>query len=294
MTVITLTTVGYAEVHELSTAGRTFTMLLLLGGVFTLFYAGTELVSALVSGQVLSALGRRRMAWSLANMRDHHIICGFGRMGRMVCQEFAARNLPFVLVERDAARLENFAIGQGVPLHGDSTSDEILKKAGVERARSLIAVVASDADNLYITMSARLLNDRLFIVARAEDERSEQKLLRAGANRVVAPYVLGGSVVAQAVLKPNVVDFIELATRTEHMELQIEEVRIAAGSPLADTTLERSRLRPELGVIIVAIKKTTGRMLFNPPSTAVMEIGDTLIVLGDREHLDELDRLASG
>jgi voltage-gated potassium channel len=294
MTVITLTTVGYGEVFPLSTAGRTFTMLLLLGGVFTLFYAATELVSAIVSGEILSALGRRRMAWSLANMRDHHIICGLGRMGRLVCKEFAARGLPFVVIERDPQRLESFAIPHGVPMHGDSTSDEILKTAGVERARSLIAVVASDADNLYITMSARLLNDRLFIVARAEDERSEQKLLRAGANRVVAPYLLGGSVVAQAVLKPNVVDFLELATRTEHLELQIEEVRIAAGSDLRDTTLEKSRLRPDLGVIIVAIKKTNGRMIFNPPPTTVLEVGDTLIVLGDRQHLDELDKLASG
>jgi voltage-gated potassium channel len=294
MTVITLTTVGYAEVHDLSRSGRAFTMFLLLGGVFTLFYTGTELVGAIVSGQVLSAFGRQRMERSLANLKNHMIVCGFGRMGRLVCREFAARSLPFVVVEREGDRLEEFDIEYGIPLHGDSTSDEVLRRAGVDRARALIAVVASDADNLYITMSARLLNDKLFIVARAEDERSEQKLLRAGANRVVAPYILGGSVVAQAVLKPTVVDFIELATRTEHLELQIEETRIGPKSTLAGASLENSRLRPDLGVIIVAIKKPTGRMIFNPPPATVLEVGDILIVLGDRKSLDELEKMAGG
>jgi voltage-gated potassium channel len=293
MTVITITTVGYLEVHEMSAAGRSFTMILLLGGVFTLFYTATEVIRAIVSGEVIAALGRRRMELSLAGMHDHLIVCGFGRMGRLVCQDFSARGMPFVVIDRRPDLLEVFHLPHGIALHGDATSDEVLRQAGVARARSLIAVLGSDADNLYIVMSARLLNDRLFIVARAEDERSEQKLIRAGANRAISPYLIGGTRVAQAVLRPNVVDFIELATRTGHLELQIEEAQIHKDSVLTGTTLKDSRLRRELGLIIVAIRKGTGKMLFNPPPESVIEADDILIALGDRKHLDELDRLAA-
>jgi voltage-gated potassium channel len=182
----------------------------------------------------------------------------------------------------------------GLFLAGDSTSDKVLKLAGVERARALVTVVGSDADNLYITMSARLLNDKLFIVARAEDDQAEAKLQRAGANRVVSPYAIGGARVAHAVLRPTVMDFIELATRSEHLELQMEESLIAPRSKLAGTTIQESQMRQELGIIIVAIKKAKGDMVFNPPSDARMEAGDILITLGHREQLNRLELLASG
>jgi voltage-gated potassium channel len=292
MTVITITTVGYLEVHEMSPAGRAFTMVLLLGGVFTLFYTATEVIRAIVSGEVTAALGRRRMELSLGGMHDHLVVCGYGRMGRLVCHDFSERGLPFVVIDRRPDLVEVFRLPHGIALHGDATSDEVLRHAGVDRARALVAVLGSDADNLYIVMSARLLNDRLFIVARGEDERSEQKLIRAGANRAISPYLIGGTRVAQAVLRPNVVDFIELATRTGHLELQIEETRIDPRSSLAGATIKDSRLRSELGLIIVAIKKLAGKMIFNPPPEAVIEADDILITLGDRKHLDELDRLA--
>ncbi len=294
MTVITLTSVGYGEVHPLSQAGRVFTILLLLGGVFTILYATTEAIRFIVSGEMQNILGRRLMERSLAEARDHLIICGFGRMGRLVCHEFAAEGLTFVVIDRHADLLEDFQIPHGIALHGDATSDEVLKRAGIERARALVTVAASDADNLYITMSARLLNERLFIVARAEDAGSEQKLLRAGANRVVSPYHIGGSRVAQAVLRPTVVDFIELATRTQHFDLQIEEVQIAAHSSLAGISLSDSRIRQDLGVIIVAIKKASGQMVFNPAPEVKLEAGDILIAIGDRQHLNQLDTLAGG
>src|SRR5262249_42942067 len=162
--------------------------------------------------------------------------------------------LSFVVIDRQPDAVADFNLAHGIALHGDATSDEILKRAGVARARALVTVAASDADNLYITMSARLLNDKLFIVARTESDQAGEKLLRAGASKVVSPYVIGGFRVAQAVLRPAVVDFIELATRTEHMELQIEEAQIAIASPLAGTTVKDSQLRRDLGVIIVAIK----------------------------------------
>ena len=293
MTINTLTTLGFGE-GPASVAGRTFTMFLALGGIFTLFYTATELIRAVVGGEVQDIMGRQHMERSLTALHDHLIICGFGRMGRLVCQQFAKHKLPFVVIERQAALLEGFAMAHGIPLHGDATSDEMLKRAGIERARSLVTVVASDADNLYITMSGRLLNEKLFIVARAEDSGSEQKLLRAGANRVVSPYQIGGTRVAQAVLRPAVVDFLELATEQTHVDLQIEETRISNRSPLVGSTLKDSRLRQDLGVIVLAIKKPSGRMVFNPPHDAPLEAGDILIAIGDQEHLGRLEALAGG
>jgi voltage-gated potassium channel len=293
MTIITLTTVGYEEVHPLSRWGRAFTMLLLLGGVFTFFYTATELLRVVVSGEVQQLLGRQRMERNLAALNNHLIVCGFGRMGRYVCREFSRQGLPFVIIDRKAEALEGPDAANGIPVVGDATNDEVLKRAGVERARALVTVAASDADNLYITMSARLLNEKLYIVARAEGDQAEQKLLRAGASRVVTPYAIGGTKVAHAVLRPNVVDFIELATATEHLDLQIEETTIQPHSPLTGKTLRASRLRDELGLIVVAVKKPQGHMIYTPPGEHVIEAGDTLIALGRRPQLDKLDELAA-
>jgi voltage-gated potassium channel len=294
MTVITLTTVGYEEVHHpLSRHGRIFTMALLLIGVFAFFYTITELLRSVISGEVRDLLGRQRMERSLAGLSNHMIICGYGRMGRHICEEFSRQGLPFVVIDRDPQLLQDFNVPHGIALPGDATSDEVLKRAGVERARALVTVAASDADNLFITLSARLLNDKLYIVARAEGELAEEKLLRAGANRVVAPYAIGGTKMAMAVLRPAVVDFIELATRTEHLDLQIEETLIRAGSKLDGVGLHDSGLRQELGVIVVAIKKANGHLVANPPGDAVMSPGDTLITLGPRKGLDRVEDLAN-
>ena len=292
MTVITITTVGCMEVHPLSPAGRLFTSLLALGGVFTLLYAATSVIRAVVSGEIGGTLGRQRMDRKLAELTGHAIICGYGRMGRLVCSEFSSLGRPFVIVDQQASVLDDFRVPHGIPLQGDATDDHVLRKAGVERAKVLVTVAASDAANLYITMSARLLSEKLFIVARSEESESEPKLIRAGANRVVSPYVIGGQRMAMAVLKPNVMDFIELATRSDYMELQIEESMIEPGSALAGRSLKDSRVRQDLGVIIVAIKKPDGRMVFNPPSEETMEAGDLLITLGHRDQLDRLETLA--
>lgn len=294
MTVMTVTTVGFGEVHPLSTTGKAFTICLMLGGIFTLFYAAGEVIRAIVSGEVQGLMGKKRMEQSLAELRDHIVVCGYGRMGRLVCREFSLQRVPFVVVDHAADLLTSFKITHGLAVHGDATSDEVLKHAGVERARGLVTVLASDADNLYITMSARLLNERLFIVARAEADRAEPKLRRAGANRVVSPYTMGGYRVANAVLRPTVVDFLDLASRAEHMELQIEEIQISSQSSLAGRSLKDSKLRQEYGIIIVAIKKTTGEMVFNPPSDATIHAGDILITLGHRHQLDQLETLARG
>jgi voltage-gated potassium channel len=293
MTVITLTTVGYEEVYPLTPSGRVFTIVLLLVGVLTFFYAVTELVRIVISGEVQQLLGRRRMERSLAELKNHMIICGYGRMGRHVCGEFSQRGLPFVVIDRRGELFRDFDVPHGIALEGDATSDAMLLHAGVERARALVTVTASDADNLFITLSARLLNDKLFIVARAEGDLAEEKLRRAGASRVVTPYAIGGLKVAMAVLRPTVVDFIDLATGTEHLDLQIEETLIQPGSKLAGVTLHASGLRQELGIIVVAIKKANGHLAANPPHDAVLMSGDTLITLGARPSLDRVEVLAS-
>jgi voltage-gated potassium channel len=293
MTVITIATVGYREVHELSGAGRVFTMALVLGGAFTLLYAAMEVIRVVVSGELRDTLGRQRMERSLAEFKDHRIVCGLGRLGRLVCQEFSAQALPFVVVDRQSELVDGFDMPHGIAVQGDATSDEVLRNAGVEHARALVTVAASDADNLFITMSARLLNEKLYIVARAEEEGAAAKLRRAGANRVVSPYVIGGQRVALAVLRPSVVDFIELATRSEHLDLQIEEVAIAPDGRFAGQSVKDSGIRYDLGIIIVAIKKPDGTMVFNPASQVVIEGRDVLITLGDRKSLDRLATLAS-
>lgn len=294
MTVMIVTTVGIKEVHPMDKAGEAFTIVLMLGGIFVLFYAASAIIQAVVSGQVQQVLGRQRMEQALAGLKDHVIVCGYGRMGRLVCREFSSQRLPFVVIERHEEALEKFKLPYGIPMQGDASSDDVLKNAGVARARALVAVLASDADNLYITMSARLLNDKLFIVARAEDERAEQKLHRAGASRVVSAYTMGGYRVAHAVLRPTVVDFLDQAIRAEHLEVQIEEVQIASHSRLVGKTLIDARVRQDLGIIIVAIKKATGAMVFNPPSDAVLASGDILIAIGHKEQLDKLEKLAQG
>jgi voltage-gated potassium channel len=292
MTIVTITTIGYSEERPISTAGRAFTMVLVLTGVTTFFYAGSELLGAIVGGEIRRLLGRQRMERALQHMTGHMVICGFGRMGRLVSKEFAAIGVPVVVVEKNAELLEDFEIAHAVPLHGDATSDEVLERAGVARARAVIALVASDADNLFITMSARFLNEKIFIVARAEEEGAQRKLLRAGANRVISPYVIGGQRVAQAVLRPAVVDFIELATRSEHLALQIEETQIAAGSSLAGISLGESGVRQTLEIIILALKKPDGKMVFAPSPDVALEPGDILITVGSREQLDRLEALA--
>jgi voltage-gated potassium channel len=292
MTVITLTTVGFGEVHPLTAPGRVFTMILSLGGVFTLFFAASEVLQTWASGELRALMGRQRLEKVMNTLADHVIICGYGRMGRLICQEFSRVGVSFVIVDNTPARLADFSLPRGLPLPGDATTDEALKRAGIDRARALVTVLPSDADNLFITMSARLLNEKIPIIARAEEEATAGKLVRAGASRVVSPYVIGGARVAQAILQPAVLDFIEVATRSEHLELQLEEVLVSPGSALAGKTIAASRIRADLNVIIVAIKRPGAAMAFNPPDDAPIAGGATLVMLGSRDQLDRVEAMA--
>jgi voltage-gated potassium channel len=290
MSVITLTTIGYGETHPLSPAGRLFTMLLALGGAFTLAAAAATVIRAIVSGELNTLLGKQRMERTIASLTDHIIVCGYGRVGRRVVDELRAAKVPCIVIERDEARAQSAP----VYLVGDVTSDAVLQKAGISRARALVTVVPKDADNLFVTMSARLLNDKLTIVARAESEGSEEKLKKAGASRVISPTAIGGQRVVQAVLRPAVLDFIDLTTRTAHLELQMEQTALPVDSPLAGRTLAEAQLRERAGILVVAVQGKDGSMVFNPPPTHLLQGGELLVVLGDQAALDAIERLARG
>lgn len=231
------------------------------------------------------------MSKKIENIRNHYIICGYGRMGNIICREMTQNRAPFVVIENNpdvVAAMDKDILS----MQGDSTQDAVLKQAGIDRAKGLISVLSSDADNLYVVLSARGLNPQLRIVARAGEEGSSQKLLRAGADNVVSPYYIGGIRIAHTLLKPAVVDFIEFATRSQNMELQMEEVRVKEKSQIVDQSLDESGIRKDLGIIIVAIKRETGEMEFNPTSTSIIRKGDTLIAMGRMEQLKAMEELA--
>jgi len=290
MTVITLTTVGYKEVKELSSSGRWFTIILIISGVGTMLYALRIGAKFLLEGEIQELFGRSRLEKKIKELKDHYIICGYGRMGRIIAKELKGEQVKFVAIEKTPGLYEK---EEALILVGDATRDDILKEAGIERAKGLISVLPTDAENLYVVLSAKGLNPYLFIVARAGEEGSEQKLLRAGADRVISPYHTGGLRIAHTVLKPAVVDFIEFATKSGNIDLQIEEIPIPGGSELTGLTLDQCGIGRDLGVMIVAIKKPTGDMKFNPTFRTVIEPGDTMIALGEASKLKILEKMVA-
>jgi voltage-gated potassium channel len=292
MTATTMSTVGYGETHPLSPAGRVFTLFLIAFGMLAIagmVAAGSKLI---LEGQLNEIVGRRKVEREIARLKNHYIVCGYGRMGRIICQEFARKGIPFVVIEKNHEVSRDIEAGILV-ITGDDSRDEVLLTAGIQRAKGLVSVVSSDAANVYITLTARELAPDIYIVARSGEEGSEKKLLRAGADRVVSPYTIGGGRIAQAILRPAVVDFIELVTRSEHMDLQMEEVEIRGESSLCNVTLPPS-IRQKLNIIVVAIKKAGGHMVFNPSSSSVLDQGDRLIVLGGMDNLARLEEIAQG
>jgi voltage-gated potassium channel len=294
MTAITLTTLGYGETHPLHPPGRVFTMFLAFGGVFTLFYFATEIVRTVVTGELQELLGKERMEEELQVLSGHLIICGYGRMGKIICDELEYQRKRFVVVDTQTIAATDWPYQHGVKLHGDATDDVTLRKAGIERAKALITAVGSDSNNLYITLSSRLLNPKLLIIARAEEEAAEVKLRKVGANKVISPYLAGGHRAVQAALRPAVLHFMEMTSRSEFMDLQIEEIRIDAASALANVTIRESRLHERFGVLVVGVLQVNGDLTYNPKADTKLVIGDTLIALGQRRHLDELEVLARG
>jgi voltage-gated potassium channel len=292
MTITTLTTVGYGEIHPLSTEGRLFTIILILVGVGTVLYALSAGAKVLLEGELQELFGRKRLEKKIKGIKDHYIICGFGRMGRIICRELREEKAPFVVIEKNPTDMTDD--DSTLMLVGDATNDDILKEAGIERAKGLISVLPTDAENLYVVLSSRGLNPSLFIVARASEESSESKLMRAGANRVVSPYSIGGLRIAHTILRPAVVDFIEFATKTGNLELQMEEIAIPEGSELAGKSLDQCGFGKKLGIIVVGIKRVTGEMKFNPTFHTSINAGDIMIALGEISKLKVLEEMAKG
>lgn len=290
MTVITLSTVGYREVHELSMKGIVFTIFLIVGGVGVMLYALGTGARAILEGELKEIFGRKKLEKRIKELSGHYIICGYGRMGKIISKELQAERVRFVVVDKAPVSLEENR--DVLILLGDATQDHVLKEAGIEKARGLISVLPTDAENLFVVLSARGLNPGLLIVARAVDEDAEQKLLRAGATKVVSPYHLGGLRMAHTVLKPTVVDFIEFATRSGNIELQMQEIGIQEGSSLIGLTLQECGIGEGLGVIVVAIKQSTGDTKFNPTFRSTVKPGDTLIVLGEVAKLKGFEEMA--
>lgn len=293
MTVTTLSTVGYREVVPLSAAGRIFTMVLILSGLGVVFYSASLVAADVIEGRLQSVLGRRRVQRQIERLADHYVVCGFGRMGQIVCKELAAKPVPFVVVENEPEAVRRLQEQQYLFVDGDATEDDSLLAAGIRRARGVVTALSKDSDNVYVVLTARQLKPDLLIVARAEDERSEPKLMQAGATRVVSPYVIGGSRMAGALLRPAVLDVVDLATHYHSMELKIEELSVGVGGFGAGETLRSSGLRDQLGLIVIAIKRSNGDMLFNPDAEARIEPGDRLVVMGQAASLRDLEQRLS-
>jgi voltage-gated potassium channel len=290
MTVTTLTTVGYGEVHPLSKTGRAFTILLIFLGVGFMLYVVTALAQVVVEGQIQDIFGRRRVEREIRNLKDHYIICGFGRIGEVISRELSHNNIPIVIVDNLPQNTPMLERSGYLHVIGNATQEEVLWSAGIERARGLVSVVSSDADNVYIVLTARSMNPDLAIVSRAGEPGSEQKLRRAGANEVISPYELGGQRMAQTILRPTVVDFMDVALG-EGIDLSLEEIPVGGASDIIGKPLKDSGIRQHLDLIIVAIKRSDGAMIFNPQPDALILQGDTLIALGSKVNLDKLMHL---
>jgi voltage-gated potassium channel len=291
MTMISVTTVGYREVSPMSRLGEAWTIAVLLGGVSTLFYSAFIVMAEIVEGTLHHRFSARRLHRMLDQLTGHFIICGFGRIGSVIADEFRRQGIPFVVVDKDPARVTLAATGGGLAVEADASNEDVLRRVGIERARGLIAAVGTDAENVYTVLTARVLRPELFIIARIESEDAEPKLLRAGANRVLSPYQLGGVQMAATALRPAVVDFMRLATSSERLDLAAEQIEVRS-TRFAGVSIRDANLRQDFGVIVVAIKRAAGHMEFNPAPDVVIGAGDQMVVLGHPDQLKALDAAA--
>jgi voltage-gated potassium channel len=286
MTIITLSTTGFQEIRPMSGAGRIFTMILIVFGISILFYVLGRLNVAIFEGNLFRG---RKMQRKINNLENHYIICGFGRIGKKICQELERRNKHFVIIENDKERVE--LCKEYLHIYGDGTEDENLLNAGIERAWGLVSVLESDVQNVFAVLSARGLNGKLKIIARAEEESSREKLLKAGADRVILPSEIGGFRITQALLKPTVLEYFdELFSRSE-LGLEIEEIKISEGASIIDKSLAESGIRGKLNIIIIGIYREGGEWIYNPRSETKLHLDDTLIVIGETNELQQLQEI---
>lgn len=292
MTLITLTTIGYGELPGMTEQARYFTVVLIIVGVSTVGYAVAVATKLLIESEILLALGRRKVFKEAGKLRNHFIICGAGRVGSRVAKEMAAKGVAFVIIERDDQVADRMSELGYLVVRGDATDEQTLKSVSIAHAQGIVCAAPSDADNVYTSLMARDLNSAIYIVARANEESAEPKLIKAGANKVVSPNRIGSHQMAQALLKPAVSQFIELTTMDSE-DLGLEEIIIAEGANFVGRALKNSGIRERLDLMIVAIRRIGGEMLFNPSGDTDLKAGDRLIVVGKRRNLAELEKLAS-
>ena len=289
-TVTTVTTVGFEEVTPFGTAEKIFTIVLILVGVGVVLYTLTALLGLAIEGYLGNAWGRRRMDHDIDRLHGHAIVCGWGRVGRAAAEQLARAGRKVVVVDADEERLVDCPY---LSVTGDASRDEVLKHAGIERATTVVASLDTDAASLYVTLTARAIHPSLVIIARSRTQDAEQKLLRAGADRVVNPQRIGGSRIAAFALQPHVVDFLEIAMHDADVEFRLEEVQIAAGSVLAGSSIRRARLHEGDGALIMALRQHhSGGFVTNPPGDLVMGPGDVVIAVGTEAQLDNLRQSA--
>lgn len=293
VTVQTVTTVGYGDLPPKTAAGRMFASAFMFFGFGAVAYILTSTVQWIVQSELLAAFGARRRQREMNKLRHHFIICGVGRVGSRIIREMQRAGASFVAIESDGLKVAELIEGGAHVLVRDATLEETLRDAGVERARGLVACLPDDADNVYVVLTARDLNRNLHIVARAVEEQAEAKLIRAGADRVVAPTIIGSQRMAQALMKPAVADFMESFT-TEDLDLKFEQVEIVSNSPYAGQKIGSTNLRSELNIVIVAIRRRHGEMSINPSGDATIEAGDILVAIGRTESLVKFNELAQG
>jgi voltage-gated potassium channel len=290
LTLTTMTTVGYGD--SFSHSARLFNAFLIIVGVSTIFIAIGAMTQTIIEFELGDALGKRRNKRMIDKLKDHYIICGFGRVGRGAAAELQHAGAPFVVVDSEPHRVESAMLAGMLAVAADATRDETLHQIGIERARGLVAALSSDADNLFVLLSAKGLNPKLYVAARAAEEGAEEKMRRAGADAVFAPYSITGHRLAQSLLRPHVVQFLDFTTKDIAMDISLEQVRVSAGSEVVGKTIREMQLRRNLGVIVMAIRRRDGNMLFNPPADTAVEAGDFLIVMGKQQDLLALEGLA--
>lgn len=291
MTVVTISTVGFKEVAPLSQGGRLFTLGLIVLGVGTVLFTLGTAMEFFVEGHLTGLIEERKMKKRIEALRDHYILCGYGRVGREVAKEFLRTGTSFVVIENNSETILKCR-EDGLPyIEGDAAADHVLKEAGIDEAKGLVAAVDTDADNVFVALTARVLNPEIFIVARANFEESEEKLRKAGADRVISPTVIGGRRMASLLLKPLVCDYLDVVAHGESIEYRLEEVHIKKQSPIVNTTIGKAGIREKTGALILAIKKAERGFDTNPPASTTLEEGDELVVMGTREQLNALQSL---
>ena len=292
MTIITVATVGYSEVRPLSELGKYFTIGLIALGVGFVSYSIITIFQMVVEGGLRDIMGRRRVEKELKKLTDHYIVCGHGRMGSIIVDELLKRNLPVIVIESDTGAMEDM-LEQGIlAIHGNAGDEEVLREAGIEKARGLVASASSDADNLFITITARGLNKDLLITARAENQGTVQKMMQVGASKVVSPYQIGAYRLVNTLLKPALTQFIELSSLEREMDVRIEEIKIGPSSILNGKELKETPIRSEIGIIVLAVEKEDRQMVFNPPPDHMIKMGDILITIGTPDQTERLTKMA--